>query len=289
MIAPAPPLGDCSHRPPLRDRRSRAQSTFGWHEAVAPISSSSATATSSTARAAQGVSRATGTEGRPCGRRGSLRRVRLRHAPWHKGISPTRGRNGGSSALRRPRRRCDVRPRGYLAIRRATSSRPRPSVRRTWRRPPTTGSQISTATAFPRWLWDGCQYELPAKPPSSWTRSSATSSAADSGTKPCSSLITGSRPRPSRCARSSAKTTAATVKRSDGPTDRDVQGRILDVLNRGQSVVNYYGHGTVALWTGAGLLRSSEPGAGAELIEQVDVAVLTRRTAGDGAEDGQPR
>jgi hypothetical protein len=61
------------------------------------------------------------------------------------------------------------------------------------------------------------------------------------------------------------------------------------VLNRGQSVVNYYGHGTVALWTGAGLLRSSEPGAGAELIEQVDVAVLTRRTAGDGAEDGQPR
>jgi Peptidase family C25 len=53
-------------------------------------------------------------------------------------------------------------------------------------------------------------------------------------------------------------TTTATIKRSDGPTDRDVRGRILDALNRGPSVVNYYGHGTVALWTGASLLRSAD-------------------------------
>jgi len=33
----------------------------------------------------------------------------------------------------------------------------------------------------------------------------------------------------------------------------------------------------------------SEPCSGTELIEQVDVAVLTRCTAGDGSEDGQSR
>jgi hypothetical protein len=55
-----------------------------------------------------------------------------------------------------------------------------------------------------------------------------------------------------------ATTTAATVNRSDGPTDQDVRGRILDALDRGPSVVNYYGHGSVARWTGAGLLRSAD-------------------------------
>jgi Peptidase family C25 len=55
-----------------------------------------------------------------------------------------------------------------------------------------------------------------------------------------------------------ATTTAATVNRSDGPTDAAVRGRILDALNRGPSVVNYYGHGSVELWTGAGLLRTAD-------------------------------
>ena len=49
-----------------------------------------------------------------------------------------------------------------------------------------------------------------------------------------------------------------TVNRRDGPTDALVRGRILDVLNRGPSVVNYYGHGAVDIWTGAGLLESTD-------------------------------
>jgi hypothetical protein len=55
-----------------------------------------------------------------------------------------------------------------------------------------------------------------------------------------------------------AATSAATVNRSDGPTDADVRGRILTALNHGPAVVNYYGHGSVDLWTGAGLLRSAD-------------------------------
>ena len=48
------------------------------------------------------------------------------------------------------------------------------------------------------------------------------------------------------------------MNRRDGPTDALVRGRILDVLNRGPSVVNYYGHGAVDIWTGAGLLESTD-------------------------------
>jgi hypothetical protein len=55
-----------------------------------------------------------------------------------------------------------------------------------------------------------------------------------------------------------AGTNAATVNRSEGPTDADVRARILAALNRGPSVVNYYGHGSVDLWTGAGLLRTAD-------------------------------
>ena len=56
-------------------------------------------------------------------------------------------------------------------------------------------------------------------------------------------------------------TSAVTVNRRDGPTDAAVRGRILDLLNRGPSVVNYYGHGAVNIWTGAGLLQSADAGA----------------------------
>jgi hypothetical protein len=55
-----------------------------------------------------------------------------------------------------------------------------------------------------------------------------------------------------------ADTDVTTVNRSQGPTDGDVRGRILGALNQGPSVVNYYGHGSVDLWTGAGLLRSAD-------------------------------
>ena len=55
-----------------------------------------------------------------------------------------------------------------------------------------------------------------------------------------------------------SSTTAVTVNRRDGPTDAAVHERILEVLNRGPSVVNYYGHGAVDVWTGAGLLESAD-------------------------------
>ena len=55
-----------------------------------------------------------------------------------------------------------------------------------------------------------------------------------------------------------SSTSSLTVNRRDGPTDAVVRGRILDVLNRGPSVVNYYGHGAVDIWTGAGLLESTD-------------------------------
>jgi hypothetical protein len=53
-------------------------------------------------------------------------------------------------------------------------------------------------------------------------------------------------------------TTAVTVNRSDGPTDAAVHDRILNALNRGPSIVNYYGHGAVDIWTGADLLKSAD-------------------------------
>lgn len=53
-------------------------------------------------------------------------------------------------------------------------------------------------------------------------------------------------------------TTPVTVNRRDGPSDAAVRGRILNELNGGPSVVNYYGHGTIDLWTGAGLLKSGD-------------------------------
>jgi peptidase C25-like protein len=55
-----------------------------------------------------------------------------------------------------------------------------------------------------------------------------------------------------------SSTTAVTVNRRDGPTDAAVHGRILDGLNRGPSVVNYYGHGAVDIWTSAPLLKSAD-------------------------------
>src|SRR5215208_825134 len=53
-------------------------------------------------------------------------------------------------------------------------------------------------------------------------------------------------------------TPVAMVNRRDGPTDVAVRDRVLAALNRGPSVVNFYGHGSVDLWTGAGLLRAAD-------------------------------
>ncbi len=46
-----------------------------------------------------------------------------------------------------------------------------------------------------------------------------------------------------------------TINRSDGNDDL-TRGQIVDALNQGPMVVNYYGHGSVRVWTGAGLLDS---------------------------------
>jgi hypothetical protein len=55
-----------------------------------------------------------------------------------------------------------------------------------------------------------------------------------------------------------SSTSAVTVNRRDGPSDAVVRKRILDVLDRGPAVVNFYGHGAVDIWTGAGLLESAD-------------------------------
>ena len=55
-----------------------------------------------------------------------------------------------------------------------------------------------------------------------------------------------------------AGTTTVTIDRRDGPTDATVRGRIVNELNSGPSIVNYYGHGSVGIWTGAPLLDAGD-------------------------------
>lgn len=45
-----------------------------------------------------------------------------------------------------------------------------------------------------------------------------------------------------------------TINRSDVGNDDLMRGQIVDALNQGPMIVNYYGHGSVGVWTGAGLL-----------------------------------
>jgi hypothetical protein len=45
------------------------------------------------------------------------------------------------------------------------------------------------------------------------------------------------------------------INRSDGNDDL-TRSQIVDALNQGPMIVNYYGHGSVQVWTGAGLLDS---------------------------------
>lgn len=46
------------------------------------------------------------------------------------------------------------------------------------------------------------------------------------------------------------------INRSQVGNDDVMRGQILDALNQGPMIVNYYGHGSVTVWTGAGLLDS---------------------------------
>jgi hypothetical protein len=47
-----------------------------------------------------------------------------------------------------------------------------------------------------------------------------------------------------------------TINRSDLANDDLTRGQILNALNDGPMIVNYYGHGSIDVWTGAGLLDS---------------------------------
>jgi CSLREA domain-containing protein len=47
-----------------------------------------------------------------------------------------------------------------------------------------------------------------------------------------------------------------TINRADVGNDDIVRGQIVDALNQGPMIVNYYGHGSVRVWTGEGLLSA---------------------------------
>jgi hypothetical protein len=49
------------------------------------------------------------------------------------------------------------------------------------------------------------------------------------------------------------------INRADG-SDAEVRERILNGINGGPRIVNYLGHGSVTVWTGAGLLRTEDAG-----------------------------
>jgi hypothetical protein len=53
-----------------------------------------------------------------------------------------------------------------------------------------------------------------------------------------------------------ANVTVQTVNRADVGNDDLMRGQIVDALNQGPMIVNYYGHGSVRVWTGEGLLSS---------------------------------
>jgi hypothetical protein len=50
--------------------------------------------------------------------------------------------------------------------------------------------------------------------------------------------------------------TVLTINRAEVGNDEMMRGKIVDALNQGPMIVNYYGHGSVRVWTGAGLLNS---------------------------------
>ncbi|HKE56253.1 MAG TPA: C25 family cysteine peptidase, partial [Pyrinomonadaceae bacterium] len=49
-----------------------------------------------------------------------------------------------------------------------------------------------------------------------------------------------------------------TINRSSGPDDATIRSQILSSLNAGPDLVSFAGHGSVTVWTGAGLLRSED-------------------------------
>ena len=47
------------------------------------------------------------------------------------------------------------------------------------------------------------------------------------------------------------------INRAEVGNDDLMRGQIVDALNQGPMIVNYYGHGSVRVWTGSGLLSSA--------------------------------
>lgn len=50
------------------------------------------------------------------------------------------------------------------------------------------------------------------------------------------------------------------INRAEVGNDELMRGQIVEALNQGPMIVNYYGHGSVTVWTGAGLLDSDLAG-----------------------------
>jgi len=46
------------------------------------------------------------------------------------------------------------------------------------------------------------------------------------------------------------------INRAEAASDDIMRGQILEALNQGPTVVNYYGHGSLRVWTSAGLLNN---------------------------------
>ncbi len=50
----------------------------------------------------------------------------------------------------------------------------------------------------------------------------------------------------------------SSVFRGQGPTDAAVRGRLLAALSQGPSIVNFYGHGAIPIWTSGSILKQTD-------------------------------
>ncbi len=57
-----------------------------------------------------------------------------------------------------------------------------------------------------------------------------------------------------------ASVTTQSLNRADIGNDDLMRGQLVDALNQGPMIVNFYGHGSVSVWTGAGVLDSDLAG-----------------------------
>jgi hypothetical protein len=55
-----------------------------------------------------------------------------------------------------------------------------------------------------------------------------------------------------------ADVTVDRVYRNEGPTDAAVRTRLLSALNKGPTIVNFFGHGATTIWTQASILKAAD-------------------------------